>query len=314
MKMLSSMQQELWWAENSIHDFSSGENSVLLNKYGRSLRCPESLGARVFNGSTGLSLVAGMGDCLYLDFSCGFFAVADGSDRNTSASREFMEMFSRMLSGKLFLSARKCYNAREIIALKELLVAEAEKLLVEFSFRDSCTFTGVLFLRTASGMMAVILHTGDSVLISCNLRDKTARLLTKSNFWMVGRSQHFFQIEELPVDEEDRLLLATDGLRDIPVGPETSHEKLILKLFAGCSPEDIPDCLSAMRPIVSPGCDDLAIIALNPHSLPDSSGRFIIGGTSANEERVFQAEKKRGVYADEYLLYTPEENGGKFIF
>jgi serine/threonine protein phosphatase PrpC len=312
--MLSSIQQELGWAENQIHDFSSGANSVFLNRYVRSLRCPESLGASVFNGSAGLSLATGMGDCLYLDFSSGFFAVADGSDRNTSASREFMGMFSRMLAGKLFLSFRKCYDAGEIVALKEQLVTEAEKLLVEFSFRDSCTFTGVMFLRTISGIIAVILHTGDSVLISCNLRDKTAQLLTKSNFWMVGRSQHFFQVEEMSVDEDDRLLLATDGLRDIPAKPGISHEKLILQLFAECGPEDIPDRLSSMRRIVSHGCDDLAIIAINPYFLPDSYGRFIIGGTSTNEERVFQDEKKRGVYPDEYLLYTPEKNCDEFVF
>ena len=254
-----------------------------------------------------------MGDCLYLDFCCGFFAVADGSDRNTSASREFMGMFSRMLTDKLFLSARKVYSAKEIIALKERLIIEAEKLLVEFSFRDSCTFTGVLLLKTTKGITAVIFHTGDSVLISCNMRLKTARQVTKSNFWMVGRSQHFFQVEELPVDSDIRLLLATDGIRDIPASPWSSHEELILELLDTCSPEELPDHLSTMRKESSSGYDDLAIIAIDPCSLSDSSGRFILGGTSGNEEIFFQHEKNRGLYQDHYILHTLEDNCDDFV-
>lgn len=254
-----------------------------------------------------------MGDCLYLDFCCGFFAVADGSDRNTSASREFMGMFARMLTDKLSLSAGKVYCAPEIIALKEQLIVEAEKLLVEFSFRDSCTFTGVLFLKTTKGIIAVVLHMGDSVLISCNMRLKSARQVTKGNFWMVGRSQHFFQVEELPVDCDTRFLLVTDGIRDIPFAPWNSHEELVLELFDMYNSADIPDRLSTMRKDSSSGYDDLAVIAIDPCSLSDSSGRFILGGTSGNEERFFQHEKNQGLYQDHYMLHTLEDNCGDFV-
>ncbi len=286
---------------------------MYLNRYRRSLRCEGSFGACVRNGSAGLSNSAGMGDCLYLDFCCGFFAVADGSDRNTSASREFMGMFSRMLTDKLSLSACKVYTVQEIIALKEQLIFEAEKLLVEFSFRDSCTFTGVLLVKTNSGIIAVIFHMGDSVLISCNLRLKTFRQVTKGNFWMVGRSQHFFQVEELPVDDDTRLFLATDGIRDIPILPRKSSEELVLELFNTGSPDDIPDLLSSMHKDSFSGYDDLAIIAIDPCSLSNSAGRFIIGGTSTNEERAFQSEKNQGLYQDQYILHTLEENGDTFV-
>jgi serine/threonine protein phosphatase PrpC len=286
---------------------------VYLNRYRRSMRAPRSLGACVRNGSAGLSNHAGMGDCLYLDFCCGFFAVADGSDRNTSASREFMGMFSRMLTNKLFLSARKVYSVQEIVTFKEQLIVEAEKLLVEFSFRDSCTFTGVLLLKTTEKIIAVILHMGDSVLISCNLRLKTARQFTRSNFWMVGRSQHFFQIEDMPVDRDIRLLLATDGIRDIPVKPWNSQEELILELFDKCNADDIPDRLVGRLKDISRGRDDLAIIAVDPSSLADSSGRFILGGTSAHEERVFQDERNRGLYQDQFILHEPEKNCADFV-
>lgn len=286
---------------------------MYLNRYRRSLRCEGSLGACVCSGSAGLANPAGMGDCLYLDFCCGFFAVADGSDRNTSASREFMGMFSRMLTDKLSLSARNVYSAQEIIALKERLIFEAEKLLVEFSFRDSCTFTGVLLLKTAKGIIAVIFHMGDSVLISCNMRLKTARQITESNFWMVGRSQHFSQVEEMPVDSDTCLLLATDGIRDIPVSPWSSPEELIMELFDTCSSDDIADRLSTMRKGSSSGYDDLAIIAIDPCSLSNGAGRFILGGTSKNEESAFQDKRKQGFYVDQYVLHTLEGNCDDFV-
>ncbi len=311
--MLLSMQKEPWRAENRINDFSAGEKSLYLNRCRRSLRSDGSVGACLRNGSAGLFSPVGVGDCLYLDFTCGFFAVADGSDRNTSASREFMGMFAKMLTNKLFLSARKVYAVQEIAPLKEQLIAEAEKLLVEFSFRDSCTFTGVLLLKTTEKIVAVVLHMGDSILISCNRRLKTAGQCTKSDFWMVGRSQHFSQVEELHLDGDSCLLLATDGIRDIPFQPWSSHEELVLELFSKCSPEEVPGELLGMGENSSQGYDDLAIIAIDPYALSDSSGRFILGGTSGNEERNFQKEKSEGLYQDQYILQTPEENSDDFV-
>ena len=304
--MLFSMQKEPWRVENRINDFSAGEKSLYLNRYRRSLRSDGSVGACLRNGSAGLFSPVGVGDCLYLDFNGGFFAVADGSDRNTSASREFMGMFARMLTNKLFLSARKVYAVQEIAPLREKIIEEAEKLLVEFSFRDSCTFTGVLLLKTTEKIVAVVLHMGDSILISCNRRLKTARQCTKSDFWMVGRSQHFSQVEELPLDSDTCLLLATDGIRDIPIQPWSSPEELILELFSRYSPEEVADELLGVSKNSSHGYDDLAIISIDPYAISDSSGRFIIGGTSGNEERNFQKEKSGGLYQDQYILQKPE--------
>jgi len=292
------------WVENQNLDFASGVYSVYLNKYKRSVRCTGFLGANVQGGSSSLTLAAGMGDCLYLDFPKGFFAVADGSDRHTSASREFMKMFSQMLIDKISLSVGNCYTIEEINALKKQIIIEADRLLVQYSFRDSCTFTGVFLLRTTEKIVAIFFHTGDSLLISCNLCNKTAWQVTTNNFWMVGRSQHFFQIEETPVDEDTRFLLATDGIRDISPEPYNSQEELILRLFYTLETEAIPDHLSGMRRESPHGCDDLALIAIDPYSMPDQQERFIIGGTSINEERDFQEKKRQGQYQDNYILHT----------
>jgi hypothetical protein len=231
---------------------------------------------------------AGVGDCLLLEFSKGFFAVADGSDRNPSASREFMEMFTRMLADNKALSADAIYRDPEITALKDQFITDAGQLLVAFSFRDSCTFTGILLLKTTESISAFILHTGDSLLISCNLRTRDAFQFTKNNFWMVGRSQRYFQVGELPINRDTRLLLATDGLGEIPVPAGTTREENILGLFAAERIEEIPDHLLGSDESPVSARDDIAMIAIDPFSMPVQSERFILGGTSDIEERVFQ--------------------------
>jgi hypothetical protein len=70
-----------------------------------------------------------MGDCLLVDLSWGVFAVADGSERNPSASRTFMEMFSAMLARTIDPSDQRVYGEREVKILKSQLRAESDLLL-----------------------------------------------------------------------------------------------------------------------------------------------------------------------------------------
>lgn len=283
-----STPQGPWWGEEPGPDACRRTHPLLLNRRRRSVRCPGFLGARVQGGSTGMSSSAGVGDCLLLDFSKGFFAVADGSDRNPSASREFIGMFAKMLADNKALSADGVYLDSEITALKDQFISDAEQLLVTFSFRDSCTFTGILLLRTTESISAVILHTGDSLLISCNLRTRDAFQFTKNNFWMVGRSQHYFQTGELPVNPDTRLLLATDGIGEIPIPAGMNRENHLLGLFATERIEEIPDHLLDSGESAGSTRDDIAIIAMDPFSMPVQSESFILGGTSDLEERAFQ--------------------------
>ncbi|MBI5604124.1 MAG: protein phosphatase 2C family protein [Deltaproteobacteria bacterium] len=273
-----------------------------MNRYKRSLRCPGILGARVQQGLIGSSSSAGMGDCLLLDFSRGFFAVADGSERNPSASREFMRLFSTMLTRIISPSGGRVYGEKEVKTLKRRLIAESDHLLQALSFGDSCTFTGILLLRTKKEAMAGLLfHTGDSLLFSCNVQTGESRQWSKNNFWMVGRTPRFFQVDDLPIVSHTRLLLATDGLANIPFPLSQSREEYIRELFQTSAPEKIPDRLLETNAPLSGGWDDTAIIALDPCSVPISSGCFLFGGTSRIEERIFQEEKKQGLYQNRYL-------------
>lgn len=274
---------------------------VLVNRYKRSIRCPGFLGARVQEGLIGSSSSAGMGDGLLLDFSRGFFAVADGSDRNPSTSREFLQMFATMLTRIISPSGEEVYGEKEVKILKRQLIAESDHLLQALSFGDGCTFTGILLLRTKVGMTGLLFHTGDSLLFSCDVQTGESRQWSKNNFWMVGRTPHFFQVEDLLILPHTRLLLATDGLANIPFPPSQSREETLLTLFEISGPEEIPDRLLDGHETLPGGWDDTAIIALNPYSLPILSACFLFGGTSQQEERIFQQGKRQGLYQNRYL-------------
>jgi hypothetical protein len=259
-----------------------------------------------------LAAPAGMGDCLLINFPLRFFAVADGSDRNPSISKEFMKKFDNLLTGILSSSHGRIYEEKEIKRVKRQLIAESHQLLQTLSFGDSCTFTGILLLRTTEGIIGLFFHTGDSLLFSCNVETGRTRQWSKNNFWMVGRTSHFFQVEERPLKPPMRLLLATDGLTLIPISPLENREVLIRTLFQNLSPDEIPDRLLESHEISVPGWDDMAIITLNPYALPVLEESFLIGGTSRIEEGVFREEQRQGLWKDQYLpLEEKKETGSK---
>jgi hypothetical protein len=305
--MLSSTPPGPWSVENPNPEVLDYAGPLMVNRYRRAIRCPGFLGARVKEGLIGLSSSAGMGDGLLLDFPRWFFAVADSSERNPSTSREFLKMFSTMLTGIMSPSHGRVYGEKEVKALKRQLIEESDHLLRTLSFGDSCTFTGILLLRTKQGMIGLLFHTGDSLLFSCNIQSGQSRQWSKNNFWMAGRTPHFFQVEDRPIMPQTRLLLATDGLTNIPTPPFQSREEFVQKLFETSSPDEIPDRLIETNETLSSRWDDTAIIALNPYSGHNISGCFIFGGTSPMEEQIFQDKKRKGLYPDCYHSLDGQE-------
>ena len=293
--------QEHWWGEARRNSISAESEPMLLNKNRRSFRIPGFLGARLQGKSSGAENCPGVGDCFLLDLSKGFFAVADASDRNSIASRDFMKMFSKMLTGIDALCADYVYNDEEVIFLQEQIKGKAELLLQSLSFGDGCTFTGILILKTGKGFLGLIFHTGDSFLLACDLHARNAFQLTKDNFWMVGRSQHFFQIEEMQINNETRLLLSTDGFSNITVPEGMSREEYVLKLFRLLSVDEIPDRFFDGGDDLDTVWDDTAIITIDPSVMTHFPGCCIVGGTSPAEEKAFREEKKLGIYKDQYI-------------
>jgi hypothetical protein len=274
--------------------------SVLINRYQRAIRVPGLLGARIQSGSKAVTEASGMGDCLFLDFSQQFFAVADGSDRNPTFSREFMKIFATLLNEVLPPTEKRIYEEKELRPLRKQLIGESDRILQGLSFGDGCTFTGILLLRTGAGLTGIVFHTGDSLLFVSNAKTGHTRQWSKTNFWMAGRTSRFFQVEDRAIPPRTFLLLATDGITHIPYDPFETREAFIRSLFKIYNPDEIPDHLMAPDDKPDTGWDDKAVIAFDPGSLP-LKGSFLMGGTSGAEEKTFYSERSRGCYPDCYL-------------
>lgn len=288
------------------------QSQLLLNRHRRAVRFPGFLGGRISggNGSSKLQVQGGVGDCALFDFTSGLFAVSDGSDRDPSASRHFMLMFSKILKQLMRAPAGTIFSSAEISAIKEILAAESERLLCSMPFGAGCTFTGVLLLRMAEGVASIVMHTGDSLLINCDLSNSEACQFTRDNFWLVGRSQRFFQIEMLPVSCSTRLVLATDGLRGLSFPAAPDRDKYFIDLLKKYGPEEIPDMILIDDGPPAPGRDDASLIVINPFALVYLPHCVMLGGTDLHEESLFKEERSRGVMADKY---APVSSSDKFL-
>lgn len=271
-------------------------NPVLFNQQRREIRCPGFLGARLEGRCNQLS---GVGDGILLDFTNSFFAVADGSDRNTSASREFMINFSRMLTNTGIQFTGRIFERVEISDIRKRITEESGHLLASLPFGAGSTFTGVLILESFNGMAGIVMHTGDSYLICCDLKTRIARQYTENNFWMVGRSGRFFQIDEIPIDESTILVLATDGFDGIKLPPGCSREEFVMNMVETYNPDAIPDRL--FPTLCSAEWDDVALITFYPEMRGVSHGAYIIGGTSQQEELMFKEKKKKALLEDQFI-------------
>ncbi|MFC1823656.1 hypothetical protein ACFL9T_13175 [Thermodesulfobacteriota bacterium] len=236
-----------------------------------------ALGAVVRAGSLNGSENSESGDCIMLDFNHRFIAVADSSDRYPAASRNFLQNFALMLDAFTDFDPQVTYSAEVFQKIKSDLTQRAEELLTEVSFSESSTFTGMLMVSTNEGLKGIILHTGDSLLYrytGCNLEQ-----ISKSNFWMVGRTRHFYQVGEVDIPNGTAFLMATDGFSNLALPEIPGRDECIINLIRDYDIEDVPRVLlekydSGLKPM-----DDIGLILFRPENLPLSKKREIIGGT-----------------------------------
>lgn len=276
------------------------DGSVYLNGKRRSVRCPGVLGAFVRGGAEKPSYMSGVGDCLLIDFGRAFFAVSDSSDRNSSASRFLLRQYADLLDTFTILKSKEIHTREKAEKIKLELVRKSEELLCTMPFSDSCTFTGFLILRTAEGLKGLLMHTGDSLMMVYHPAEGSLRQVTKSNFWMVGRTRQFFQVETMSIEEGMRFILATDGFSglDAPRGQERNI--FFQDLFENGPIEEIPDILMDRYDKPHPGKDDLGVIILDPRRLPFDHPWIILGGTSSHDEKTFREGRKTGLFEDRY--------------
>jgi len=277
----------------------------LFNEHRRSVRCPGFLGARVRAGSTGAPQ-AGVGDAILLHPGKGFFAVGDGSDRNPRAVRRVMERFVEMLDRLPGPLPERMYEKKEAADLRESVLLAAAMMIRDLYPSDGCTFTGVLLFHTEdSGLRGLLFHAGDSLLYRIDTESGEARRLTENNFWFLGRTDRFSQVEEIPLPASSRLLLATDGLATL-LPPGEANGTALGGICSRHPVEEVPDLLLERYDRPGKGLDDAAILCLDPAGRTGGGLPIILGGTGAEEERRRKTRFEGRPPEDRYRTLLPD--------
>lgn len=277
------------------------EPGVLFNPRSRSVRWPGIAGARIRPGTISSRDRSGMGDCALMDLRRGFFAVSDSSNRFPTASRRFLRKLANGLEALASPDPGKTLEPEEFGRLSIGVIDIAEEVLQTIPYTESCTFTGVLVARTEAGQKGILFHTGDSRLYEVNRKTRVSRNMTTNNFWMVGKSKRFHQVEEIEIAPETMFILATDGVIDLS-SEDRVERHASLADFANRYPvEEIPDRLVDEIDLREVTTDDLVIVALDPDRLRSCEATILLGGTDEREESRYRTKCSQDFYEDGYV-------------
>lgn len=274
---------------------------VLFNPRSRSVRWPGIVGARIRVGTISSRDESGMGDCVLMDFRKGFFAVSDSSNRFPTASRRFLRKLANGLEALPSPDPGKIFSLGEFDRVSRSVIDTSEEVLQTIPYTESCTFTGVLVVRTEAGLKGILFHTGDSRLYEVNRKTRVSRNMTNNNFWMVGKSKRFYQVEEIEIPAEAMFILATDGVIDLSSEDRVERHESFADFANRYPVEEIPDRLVEEIDLQQATTDDLVILALDPDQLRSSETTILLGGTDEREESRYRKKCRDDFYEDGYV-------------
>ena len=274
---------------------------VLFNPRSRSVRWSGIAGARIRPGTISSRDQSGMGDCVLMDFRKGFFAVSDSSNRFPTASRRFLRKLATGLEALPSPDPGKVFSLGEFDRLSRSVIDISEEVLQTIPFTESCTFTGVLVARTEPGQKGILFHTGDSRLYEVDRKTRVSRNMTNNNFWMVGKSKRFYQVEEIEIQPEAMFILATDGVIDLSSQDRVERHESLADFANRYPVEEIPDRLVEEIDRHQATTDDLVILALDPGRLRSSETTILLGGTDEREESRYRRKCREDLYEDGYV-------------
>lgn len=279
----------------------ASDPGVLFNPRSRSVRWSGVAGARIRPGTISSRDQSGMGDCALMDFRKGFFAVSDSSNRFPTASRRFLRKLATGLEALASPHAGKILGQEEFGRFSRGVINKAEEVLQTIPYTESCTFTGILIARTDAGQKGILFHTGDSRLYEVNRKTCVSRNMTNNNFWMVGKSKRFYQVEEIEMPPEAVFILATDGVIDLSSEDRVERHESLADFANRYPVDEIPDRLVEEIDLQQPTTDDLVILALDPDQLRSSETTILLGGTDEREESRYRKKCTQDFYEDGYV-------------
>lgn len=226
------------------------------------------------------------GDAVLLDFKTGFFAVADGSDRYPGAAARVLKAFDDMVSRNI--NQNDAYENKT--GFYEHVVRrvqfESERILSELHGRVGSTFTGFQLLRTKKDVVGLIMHTGDSELWEYNREFRKLKRLTRSNFWMVGRTHHLYQVELVPLKNKCTYLLVSDGVNVFNHLRAEESNAQIDEIFKHTEVANIPEKIIEMQSACRDLTDDAVVVAFNTPYDTTLEDTFILGDNARTKPKI----------------------------
>jgi len=218
------------------------------------------------------------GDRILLDFADNFFAISDSSDRNPESSAKCLLSFAGVMQDCHGEQLNKRIKTADLENLMLGLALQSEAILSGMKGNALCTFTGIRILKMWKGMKGILMHTGDSSLYECAPGNKRITKLTKSNFWMVGKTDRFYQIDLVDIKPDVLLLLATDGIPDLTNTSGDNYNNDTNRIIFSHPVEEIPQKLIEA---VARQCslnDDAAVLSVLPGRIHPSDRRILLEG------------------------------------
>jgi serine/threonine protein phosphatase PrpC len=222
-----------------------------------------------------------VGDAVFVDLSRGVLAVADGPDKNPTASSRFLKRF---IEGVVDVC---CTEGGWIAAGErfEEIVSRTNEIVKASDYHDSTTFSALLF---GSDGQTVLLHTGDSLVYTLSTDSGEVTQLSRTNHFLIGRSPHLFQTELISLDEESIVVLSTDGITDLARSHGLNTADFIEQHVArpqdiGC-PHRISDRIAALVGSAHSRFDDIGLVVARP-SLMHTDEEMANGGRALLMDR-----------------------------
>jgi hypothetical protein len=210
-----------------------------------------------------------------MDFSRGFFAISDSSAANPATSHHFLSGFKKALDRIPLFDPERVDSEQFIENIKDELVVMAEGLLTTVSYGESCTFTGILFLRSEIGKTGILFHTGDSYLFKVHPDQRKFVQMSSNNIFMAGRTRRLFQVEAIEVEPASVLILATDGFSNLPFPTYAERNQFVLNVMNENPVDEIPDIIVRKIDKCNQVYDDIGIISIFSDNLVFSKERIL---------------------------------------
>ena len=250
---------------------------LLINPAKRMVRQKGALSALLVTGSDKVESGFGNGDCLLLDFSRLIFAVSDGSERYTQASRILLERFAEVLSEQ--------NTSPDISVLKKSI----EAIYGGQKYTHKCTFSCVAFFKNGKEVIASISSGGDSMVNVADSSDGSIIFKTVPDMNFAGRSKNVPGISTFTLkDRKFRVIIATDGFAEVlnKIG-KPEHGKLPEWLFKGSSCGIAGKIRRRFKRKKIINYDDIGVIIVDPFAVCRDNKAIVVGGTLPAKEAVF---------------------------